>query len=138
MLSTTMKTILTYGTYDLLHTGHIALLSWAKAKWDRLIVAISTDEFNAIKHKTASKPYEERKLILESIKYVDLVIPENNWEQKLQDVQEYDVDVFVMWGDREGEFDFVQEHCEVEYFPRIDGLSSTNIRNSIKDNWIKK
>lgn len=121
-----MKTIITYGTYDLLHIGHINLLQRARALGDRLIVAISTDEFNAnMKSKYCIQPYAERKLILESLMFVDLVIPEENWEQKISDVKKYAVDVFVMGHDWTGKFDFLQDHCEVVYLPRTEGVSTT-------------
>lgn len=128
-----MKTVLTYGTFDLLHVGHINLLRRAKALGDKLIVAISTDEFNAMKHKQAYYPFEQRKQILEAIRYVDLVIPEENWEQKVSDVQKYNVDTFVMGHDWEGEFDFLKEHCEVIYLPRTDGISTTKVKSDLSE-----
>ena len=97
-----MKTVLTYGTYDLLHVGHINLLKRARALGDKLVVALSTDDFNAGKGKRAIFPYAERKQILESLRFVDLVIPEKNWEQKEEDIKKYDVDVFVMGDDWKG------------------------------------
>ena len=127
-----MKRILTYGTFDLLHYGHIRLLQRAKALGDYLIVALSTDEFNAGKGKKAYHNYETRKKMLEAIRYVDLVIPEENWEQKISDVQKYDVDVFVMGDDWEGKFDFLKEYCEVVYLPRTEGISSTMIKSELK------
>lgn len=126
-----MKKVITYGTFDLLHYGHINILKRAKLLGDYLIVAISTDEFNKIKHKQAHFAYEERKLILEAIKYVDEVIPENNWEQKVRDVREYKVDVFVMGDDWVGEFDFLKEYCEVKYLPRTEGISTTQIKEEL-------
>lgn len=128
-----MKTVLTYGTFDLLHVGHINLLRRAKALGDKLIVAISTDEFNAMKHKQAYYPFEQRKQILEAIRYVDLVIPEENWEQKISDVQKYDIDTFVMGHDWEGEFDFLKEYCEVIYLPRTDGISTTKVKSDLSE-----
>lgn len=128
-----MKTVLTYGTFDLLHVGHINLLRRAKALGDKLIVAISTDEFNALKHKQAYYPFEQRKQILEAIRYVDLVIPEENWEQKISDVQKYNVDTFVMGHDWEGEFDFLKEYCEVIYLPRTDGISTTKVKSDLSE-----
>lgn len=128
-----MKTVLTYGTFDLLHVGHINLLRRAKALGDKLIVAISTDEFNAMKHKQAYYPFEQRKQILEAIRYVDLVIPEENWEQKISDVQKYNVDTFVMGHDWEGEFDFLKEYCEVIYLPRTDGISTTKVKSDLSE-----
>jgi len=126
-----MKRVITYGTFDLLHIGHINLLRRAKQYGDYLIVALSTDEFNAIKGKKAYYPYEHRKAILESIRYVDLVIPERSWEQKIEDVQKYDVDVFVMGDDWEGKFDFLKEYCEVIYLPRTVGISTTKIKQDL-------
>ncbi|MFF2290329.1 glycerol-3-phosphate cytidylyltransferase [Peribacillus butanolivorans] len=126
-----MKKVLTYGTFDLLHWGHINLLKRAKDLGDYLIVAISTDEFNKLKNKKSYHNYENRKLILESIRYVDEVIPEDNWEQKVQDVIKNGVDVFVMGDDWEGEFDFLKEYCEVIYLPRTVGISTTKIKEDL-------
>lgn len=126
-----MKKVITYGTYDLLHVGHINLLRRARELGDYLIVALSSDEFNAIKHKTAYHNYQNRKLILESIRYVDEVIPEFNWEQKVKDVVENQVDVFVMGDDWVGEFDFLKEHCEVVYLSRTEGISTTKIKDDL-------
>ena len=128
-----MKTVLTYGTFDLLHVGHINLLRRAKALGDKLIVAISTDEFNAMKHKQAYYPFEQRKQILEAIRYVDLVIPEESWEQKVNDVQQYNVDTFVMGHDWEGEFDFLKDYCEVIYLPRTEGISTTKVKSDLSE-----
>lgn len=126
-----MKKVITYGTFDLLHWGHVRLLERAKALGDHLTVAISTDEFNQIKHKEAYHSYEHRKYILEAIKYVDEVIPENEWEQKIKDVQDNDIDVFVMGDDWEGQFDFLKDYCEVVYLPRTDGISTSKIKNDL-------
>ncbi len=123
-----MKKVITYGTYDLIHVGHINLLQRAKELGDYLIVGLSSDEFNAIKHKSAYHSYEDRKLILEAIKYVDEVIPEQNWEQKVNDVLNNQVDIFVMGDDWTGHFDFLKDHCEVVYLPRTDGISTTKIK----------
>ena len=125
-----MKRILTYGTFDLLHYGHIRLLKRAKELGDYLIVAVSTDEFNAIKNKKAYHSYETRKKMLEAVRYVDLVIPESTWEQKLDDVKDYKVDVVVMGGDWAGSdrFEYLREYCEVEYLDRTDGISTTKIK----------
>ncbi len=128
-----MKRILTYGTFDLLHVGHINLLRRAKALGDYLIVAISNDEFNEIKGKKAYYTFEARKTILESIRYVDLVIPEENWEQKIEDVKKYNVDALVMGDDWTGKFDFVKEYCQVIYLPRTEGISTTKIKNDLSD-----
>ncbi|EEW18983.1 tagD [Listeria monocytogenes FSL R2-503] len=127
-----MKKVITYGTFDLLHWGHIHLLKRAKALGDYLIVAISSDEFNRIKHKEAYHSYEHRKLIIEAIRYVDEVIPENNWEQKRDDIEKYGIDVFVMGDDWEGEFDFLKEVCEVVYLPRTEGISTSQIKDELK------
>lgn len=129
-----MKKIITYGTYDLLHVGHINLLRRARELGDYLIVVLSSDEFNAIKHKTAYHSFEDRKLILESIKYVDEVIPEYTWEQKISDVVDNKVDTFVMGNDWEGQFDFLKDYCEVIYLDRTDGISTTKIKQDLKLN----
>ncbi|MYL62055.1 glycerol-3-phosphate cytidylyltransferase [Bacillus hwajinpoensis] len=126
-----MKKVLTYGTFDLLHWGHINLLKRAKDLGDYLIVAISTDEFNEIKNKKAYHSYENRKVILEAIRYVDEVIPEEHWEQKVDDVKNNDVDIFVMGDDWEGKFDFLKDHCEVVYLPRTAGISTTKIKKEL-------
>ena len=123
-----MKKVITYGTFDLLHVGHINLLRRAKALGDYLIVVVSTDEFNRIKHKEAYHSFENRKIILESIRYVDEVLPETCWEQKISDVVDNQVDVFVMGDDWEGKFDFLKEYCEVVYLPRTEGISTTQIK----------
>ena len=126
-----MRRVITYGTYDLLHVGHINLLRRAREQGDYLVVALSSDEFNAIKEKKAYYPYEDRKKILEAIRYVDKVIPENNWEQKIKDVQENDIDVFVMGDDWTGKFDFLKDYCEVVYLPRTEGISTTKIKSDL-------
>ena len=127
-----MKRVITYGTFDLLHYGHINLLRRAKALGDYLIVALSTDDFNNLqKHKVCYFSYEERRLLLEAIRYVDLVIPEENWEQKRTDVHLYHVDTFVMGDDWKGKFDFLKdEGCEVVYLPRTPEISTTQIRTT--------
>lgn len=122
------KTVLTYGTFDLLHFGHLEILRRAKELGDELIVGLSTDEFNEQKGKKCKFPYQKRKEFLESLSYVDKVIPENNWEQKVQDIQNYEIDTFVMGHDWEGKFDFLKEFCEVHYFPRTKGISTTQIK----------
>ncbi|OZU88373.1 glycerol-3-phosphate cytidylyltransferase [Virgibacillus indicus] len=126
-----MKKVITYGTFDLLHTGHINLLRRAKEYGDYLIVAISADEFNALKGKKAYYTFEQRKAILEAIRYVDEVIPESTWEQKVEDVKKHDVDVFVMGDDWKGKFDFLNDHCEVVYLPRTVGISTTKIKTDL-------
>lgn len=126
-----MKKVITYGTFDLLHPGHINILRRAKEMGDYLIVAISTDEFNALKNKKAYHSYENRKMILESIRYVDEVIPEHTWEQKIDDVKENKVDLFVMGDDWAGKFDYLEEYCEVVYLPRTVGISTTKIKQDL-------
>lgn len=127
-----MKKIITYGTFDLLHNGHINILKRAKELGDYLIVAVSTDSFNKQKGKQAYFSYEERKSILESIKYVDKVIPEETWEQKINDIKEYNIDCFVMGDDWKGKFDFLSEFCEVIYLKRTEGISTTQIKMELK------
>ena len=127
-----MKRVITYGTYDLLHYGHINLLKRARALGDYLVVAISTDEFNKnMKNKVCVQTYEERKMILESLRYVDLVIPENNWEQKIEDVKLYKIDIFCMGSDWKGKFDFLKDYCDVIYLPRTEGISTTERKGCI-------
>ncbi len=126
-----MKTILTYGTFDLLHVGHIRLLKRARALGDYLIVGLSTDEFNDMKHKSSFLPYEQRKEILEAIKYVDLVIAETCWEQKISDVQGHSADIFVIGDDWAGEFDFLQEYCEVVYLSRTHDISTSALKGKL-------
>ena len=128
-----MKRILTYGTFDLLHYGHIRILQRAKAQGDYLVVAVSTDEFNTIKGKKAYHNYETRKQMLEAIRYVDLVIPENDWNQKRNDVMEYRIDEVVMGSDWEGneKFEDLKDLCKVTYLPRTEGISTTKIKKDL-------
>lgn len=130
-----MKRVITYGTFDLLHYGHINLLKRAKSLGDYLVVAISTDEFNwNEKHKKCYFPYEQRKALVEAIRHVDLVIPEENWRQKRMDMREYHIDIFVMGDDWEGKFDFLKEEgVEVVYLPRTPEISSSQIKKAIYD-----
>lgn len=128
-----MKKVITYGTFDLLHYGHINLLRRAKEQGDYLIVALSTDEFNEKdKKKKSYFDYEQRKTLLEAIKYVDLVIPEGNWEQKESDIKKYGVDVFVIGDDWKGKFDYLKELCEVVYLSRTPEVSTTKIKAELK------
>ena len=132
-----MKRVITYGTFDLLHYGHINLLRRAKEQGDYLIVALSTDEFNwNEKQKKCYFSYEKRKQLLEAIRYVDLVIPEEGWAQKVSDVKEYHVDTFVMGYDWAGKFDFMQEgtDAEVIYLARTPEISTTQIKKDLKLN----
>ena len=127
-----MKRVLTYGTFDLLHYGHINLLRRAKALGDYLVVGLSTDEFNwNEKHKRSYFSYDVRKSMLEAIRYVDLVLPECSWEQKALDVEKYNIDVFVIGDDWEGKFDFLKSQCEVVYLPRTPEISSTKIKEEL-------
>ena len=127
-----MRKVITYGTFDLLHAGHINLLRRAKELGDYLIVVVSTDEFNwNEKRKKCYFSYEERKKLVEAVRYVDLVIPEENWDQKISDVKEYHVDSFVMGDDWKGKFDFLKDYCEVVYLPRTEGISTTKIKQDL-------
>ena len=127
-----MRKVITYGTLDLLHAGHINLLRRAKELGDYLIVVVSTDEFNwNEKRKKCYFSYEERKKLVEAVRYVDLVIPEENWDQKISDVKEYHVDTFVMGDDWKGKFDFLKDYCEVVYLPRTEGISTTKIKQDL-------
>lgn len=128
-----MKRVLTYGTFDLLHYGHIEILRRAKELGDYLVVAVSTDEFNDIKGKKAYHNYETRKKMLEAIRYVDLVIPEENWEQKISDIKDYKIDVVVMgsdWADSD-RFDYLKDYCELVFLPRTEGISTTKIKEDL-------
>ena len=118
-----MKRVITYGTFDVLHHGHVNLLKRAKELGDYLIVALSSDEFNLLKNKKAYYTYEQRKMILEALRYVDLVIPENTWEQKRYDVLKYQADVFVLGNDWKGKFDFLADLSEVVYLPLTPDVS---------------
>lgn len=128
-----MKRAITYGTFDLIHRGHINILKKAREMADYLIVGVSSDEFDKIKNKTSYYTFEERKYILESIKYVDLVIPENDWKQKRSDIIKYNVDFFVMGEDWKGRFDDLQDICEVIYLPRTENISTTKIKDDLKN-----
>ncbi len=126
-----MKKVITYGTFDLLHWGHINILKRARELGDHLTVGLSTDEFNEVKDKKTYHTYENRKFILESIRYVDDVIPETKWEQKINDVVTHEIDIFVMGDDWKGKFDFLKEYCEVIYLPRTVGISTTKIKEDL-------
>lgn len=127
-----MKKVITYGTFDLFHVGHLNILKRAKALGDYLVVAVSSDDFNALKGKKCVIPDHERMAIVEAIKYVDEVIPEHNWEQKINDVKEHDIDVFVMGADWEGHFDFLKDYCEVVYLERTPNISTTQLKEELK------
>ena len=128
-----MKRVITYGTFDLLHYGHINLLRRAKSFGDYLIVGLSTDEFNLeMKGKECYFSYEQRKALLEAVRFVDLVIPETSWEQKARDVRLYHIDLFVMGNDWEGKFDGLREYCRVEYLPRTPEISTSQMKKELK------
>lgn len=128
-----MKRIITYGTFDLLHYGHINLLKRAKQLGDYLVVSLSTDEFNLnAKNKVCYFSYEKRKALLDAIRFVDLVIPENNWDQKEKDIVDLRIDTFVMGDDWEGHFDFLKKKCEVVYLPRTPEISTTQIKKELQ------
>jgi glycerol-3-phosphate cytidylyltransferase len=129
-----MKKVITYGTFDLFHYGHLKILERAKQLGDYLIVAVSTDEFNQIKGKKCVYPYEHRAEIVKAIKFVDEVIPETTWEQKKQDVIKHQIDVFVMGSDWKDRFDELKELCKVVYLPRTPDISSTDIKSNVKNN----
>jgi glycerol-3-phosphate cytidylyltransferase len=128
-----MKKIITYGTFDLFHLGHLRILERAKSLGDYLVVAVSSDEFNAIKGKKCVYPFEHRKQIVEAIKYVDEVIREDTWGQKKSDILKHKIDALVMGGDWQGKFDELVEVCEVLYLARTDGISTTQIKHKIKN-----
>ncbi|QYJ83769.1 glycerol-3-phosphate cytidylyltransferase [Shewanella aegiceratis] len=126
-----MKTIITYGTFDLFHYGHVRLLARLKQLGDKLIVCVSTDEFNAQKGKAAFFSYQQRAEILAACRYVDLVLPETHWGQKVTDIEKYSVDIFAIGDDWRGHFDHLQHLCEVIYLPRTDEISTTEIKNDL-------
>lgn len=133
-----MKKVLTYGTFDLFHIGHLNLLKRAKALGDYLIVGVSTDDFNAVKGKKCQIKDTDRMEIVKAIRYVDEVIPETCWDQKIKDVVDNDVDVFVMGDDWKGKFDFLKEYCEVVYLPRTEGISTTQLKEELGSKTEKK
>lgn len=128
-----MKKVITYGTFDLLHYGHINLLKRAKSLGDYLIVGLSTDDFNNTeKNKESYFDYENRKSLLDAVKYVDLVIPEETWDQKVLDIQKYNVDIFVIGDDWKGKFDYLEDFgIEVVYLPRTNEISTTKIKKDL-------
>lgn len=126
-----MKIVLTYGTFDLFHVGHVRLLERLSKLGEKLYVGISSDEFNALKGKTSFFSYEERAEIVAACKYVDFVFPENEWEQKLRDIKNYNVSIFAMGGDWEGKFDYLSDVCEVVYLPRTEDVSTTAIKSQL-------
>ncbi|MBA4607213.1 MULTISPECIES: adenylyltransferase/cytidyltransferase family protein [Aeromicrobium] len=127
-----MTTVLTYGTFDLFHIGHLRLLERLSSMGDRLVVGVSTDDFNAGKGKSTVVPYADRAAIVGAIKGVDLVLPEESWEQKRRDIVEQEVDVFVMGDDWTGKFDDLSDLCRVEYLPRTKGISTTGLKEMLR------
>lgn len=125
------KRVITYGTFDMFHIGHLKLLERLSQLGDELIVCVSTDEFNEIKGKKTIIPYKQRAEIIDAIKYVDKVIPENNWDQKINDIKENDVDIFAMGDDWKGKFDFLEDYCEVVYLKRTEGISSSALKQQL-------
>lgn len=125
------KTIITYGTFDMFHIGHVKLFKRLKTLGDRLVVAVSTDDFNQLKDKVTLIPYEQRAEIIASCRYVDLVIPETCWEQKIEDVEKYNCSIFAIGNDWEGKFDFLKPYCEVVYLERTGGISTTQLKKSL-------
>lgn len=128
-----MKTVLTYGTFDLFHRGHLNILKRLKERGDRLIVGVSTDEFNAIKGKKPVVPFEQRIEIVKAIKYVDEAIPEETWAQKRQDIAKYGVNVFGIGEDWRGKFDDLDNEVEVIYLPRTSGISTTEMKRVLSE-----
>lgn len=132
-----MKTVITYGTFDILHVGHVNLLRRARAMGDRLVVGLSSDQFNQSKHKSSLLTYENRRAVLEAIRWVDEVFPETRWDQKVDDIRKFAADIFVMGHDWEGRFDFLSEHCQVSYLPRTEDISTTEIKQSLLDGGLR-
>lgn len=128
---TDKKIVITYGTFDLFHVGHVRLLKRLKALGDKLVVGISSDQFNEIKGKTSFFSYEERAEIVSACKYVDEVFPEHHWEQKIDDVKKYKANIFAMGDDWQGKFDFLQANCKVIYLPRTENISTTKIKKTL-------
>lgn len=132
MTQKAQKTILTYGSFDLFHIGHLKLIERLRMLGDRLIIGVSTDEFNTMKGKSSIIPFDQRAEIVANVKGVDLVIPEESWDQKTADIAKYNVDTFAMGDDWVGKFDNLKEHCEVIYLDRTKDVSSTSIKSSLK------
>jgi glycerol-3-phosphate cytidylyltransferase len=132
------KIVITYGTFDLFHIGHLKLLQRLSKLGNKLIVAVSTDEFNKLKGKNTIISYEQRAEIVKNIKCVDMVIPENNWEQKTEDIKKYNIDIFAIGDDWKGKFDFLKEYCEVIYLERTKDISSTQLKNTLKNFSVSK
>lgn len=133
MIGTEEKRVLTYGTFDLFHYGHVRLLRRLSAMGDRLIVGVSTDEFNARKGKTAVMPYAQRREILEACRFVDRVIPEHDWDQKRTDIVNHNIALFAMGDDWTGQFDDLSDLTQVLYLPRTPEISTTDVRHRVYD-----
>lgn len=129
-----MALVLTYGTFDLLHVGHVNLLRRARELGDRLVVGLSTDHFNALKNKRSTQCYADRAAVLRAIRYVDEVFPEDNWQQKAEDIQRLGVDLMVMGSDWSGHFDTLSRYCQVRYLPRTADVSSSSLKAAIRGN----
>jgi glycerol-3-phosphate cytidylyltransferase len=127
-----MTTVITYGTYDLFHVGHLRLLQRLKTLGDRLVVGVSTDDFNALKGKRTYTPFAERMEIVSSLDCVDFVFPEESWDQKVQDIQKYQADIFAMGDDWAGKFDYLSLYAQVCYLPRTPDISTTKIKDDLK------
>jgi len=132
-----MTTVITYGTFDLFHVGHLKLLERARQKGDKLIVGVSSDEFNAEKGKRCVVPFVERAEIVGSLKCVDIVIREFSWNQKINDIIKHNVDIFTIGSDWRGEFDYLSEFCRVEYLDRTVGISTTELKQRISSRVLK-
>jgi len=130
-IKTNQKIVLTYGTFDLFHIGHLNLLRNLRSLGDKLIVGVSTDEFNALKGKKTVIPYEQRAAIVSALKYVDVVFPESSWDQKTTDIARFAASVFAMGDDWVGKFDDLRDRCEVVYLPRTKDISTTDIKTSL-------
>lgn len=128
MMPMTNRTVLTYGTFDLFHVGHLNLLRRMRELGGRLIVGVSTDEFNERKGKKTVVPFRDRIAIVQSIKYVDVAIAENDWDQKVSDIRDHGVSIFGMGDDWKGKFDHLAPECEVVYLPRTSDISSTEFK----------
>ena len=124
--------VITYGTFDMFHIAHLNLLKRAKEYGDRLIVGVSTDEFNRQKGKKTLIPFQERIEIVKAIRYVDEAIAEKSWDQKIEDIKKYDIDIFVIGDDWKGKFDYLKEYCEVIYLPRTEGISTSLLKENLK------
>lgn len=126
-----MATVITYGTFDLFHLGHLRLLQRAAKLGDRLVVGVSTDRFNEIKGKACIQPYFERTEIVSALTVVDHVFPEENWEQKIADIARFKVAIFTMGDDWTGHFDYLREYCEVIYLERTEGISTSGRKSAL-------